>query len=263
MDKLNGLMENERILISIAIIVVGILLYLFVKKIMKKIIEINKNNDKINKKNRTYIRLFNSIFKYLIIILVFLLVLQVNGVNVTSIVAGLGLVSVIVGLALQDALKDIIMGINIIVDSYFSVGDVIKIGDIEGKVLQVGIKTTKMQDVNNGNLLAIANRNISQALTLSTQLDIDVPLPYEEPIDKIEEAIETIVNIISKLDSVRKVEYKGVNEFGDSAIYYKIRISCKPELKPQTKRDANRIIKLELDKRKIEIPYTQIDIHTK
>lgn len=263
MDKINGLMKNERILISIGIVLVGIILYVFVKKIMKKITEINQNNDKINKKNRTYIRLFNSIFKYIIIIVVFLLVLQVNGINVTSIIAGLGLVSVIVGLALQDALKDIIMGINIIIDNYFSVGDVIKIGEFEGKVLQIGIKTTKLQDVNNGNFLAIANRNISQALILSTQLDIDIPLPYEEQIIKIEEVIENIVNIISKLDNVKNVEYKGINEFGDSAIYYKIRILCKPDLKPQTKREANRIIKTELDKKGIEIPYIQIDIHTK
>ena len=51
-----------------------------------------------------------------------LFVLQLLGFNVSSVIAGVGIVSAIVGLSLQDALKDIIMGFNIIIDSYFSVG---------------------------------------------------------------------------------------------------------------------------------------------
>ena len=92
------------------------------------------------------------------------------GFNVTSFIAGLGVVSVIVGLAVQDALKDIIMGFNIIVDNYYSVGDIIKIGDVEGKVVELGVKATKLKDINTDNILVIANRNISQALRISDQL---------------------------------------------------------------------------------------------
>ena len=186
-----------------------------------------------------------------------------NGVNVSSIVASLGLITVIVGFALQDALKDIIMGINIVVNDYFSIGDVLKIDNIEGKVIEIRLKSTRMKDVNNGNIFMISNRNISQALNLSEQLDIDIPLPYEEKITRVEEVMNTMIEQISKLENVTKVEYKGLNEFGDSAIYYKIRIFCKPEFKPQIKRDSNRIIKLELDKNNINIPYKQIDIHNK
>ena len=190
-----------------------------------------------------------------------MLLLQINGINVGSIVASLGLLSVIVGIALQDALKDIIMGVNIVIDDYFSVGDVLKIGDVEGKVIEIGLKSIRIKDINNGNIFVISNRNISEALNLSEQLDIEIPLPYEEKIIKIEGIISIMLEQISKLENVTKVEYKGLNEFSDSAIYYKIRIFCKPEFKPQIRRDANRIIKLELDKNNINIPYRQIDIH--
>ena len=120
-----------------------------------------------------------------------------------------------------------------------------------------------MKDINNGNVFVISNRNISEALNLSEQLDIDVPLPYEEDITKVEQIINIMIEKIKELKNVRNVEYKGLNEFADSAIYYKIRIFCKPEFKPQTKRDANRIIKLELDKNNVNIPSNQIDIHNK
>ncbi|MBO5478901.1 MAG: mechanosensitive ion channel family protein [Clostridia bacterium] len=257
-----SIMTKEKY-ISLAIIIIGSIVYFLSKKVIKKIIIKNENNSKLDKKKKTYLKLFNNVLKYLLLIIVIILILQVNGVNVSSIVASLGLITVIVGFALQDALKDIIMGINIVVNDYFSIGDVLKIDNIEGKVIEIRLKSTRMKDVNNGNIFMISNRNISQALNLSEQLDIDIPLPYEEKITRVEEVMNTMIEQISKLENVTKVEYKGLNEFGDSAIYYKIRIFCKPEFKPQIKRDSNRIIKLELDKNNINIPYKQIDIHNK
>ena len=261
-EFLSSIMTKEKY-VSVAIIIIGAIIYFLSKKIIKRIITKNEKNHKLDNRKKTYIKLFNNALKYILIIVVTVIILQVNGVNVSSIVASLGLISVIAGFALQDALKDIIMGINIVINDYFSVGDVLKIGDVEGKVIEIGLKSTRMKDINNSNILVISNRNISEALNLSEQLDIDIPLPYEEKITKIEEVIYKIIEQISKLENVIKVEYKGLNEFADSAIYYKLRIFCKPEFKPQTKRDANRIIKLELDENNICIPYKQIDIHNK
>ena len=66
---------------------------------------------------------------------------------------------------------------------------------------------------------------------------------------------------INELDNVEKCEYKGLSNFASSSIDYRIRISCNPEFKLQTRRDALRIIKICLDEHKLSIPYTQIDIH--
>lgn len=263
MEQIFTNIMTKNIYISIIIIIIIDIIYFVSKKVIEKLINKNTSNARLNKKKKTYLKLFRNILKYIFIIIALVLILQVNGVNVTSIVASLGLISVIIGFALQDALRDIIMGMNIVFDDYFSVGDVLKIGDVEVKVIEIGLKSTRMKDVNNGNILVISNRNISEALNVSEQLDIDIPLPYEEKITKIEDIISLMIEKISKLENVSKVEYKGLNEFADSAIYYKIRIFCKPEFKQQTKREANRIIKLELDENNIDIPYTQIDIHNK
>ena len=255
--------KHKEIFISIAIIVVAVIIYFIVKKIIHKIMSKNEANSKIDRKRKTYMKLFNNILKYILIILTLLAIMQVNGINVSSLIAGLGLASAIAGLALQDALKDIIMGVNIIVDDYFSVGDVIKIKDVEGKVIEIGLKTTKIRDVKTNDTFVIANRNIGEAINISTQLDIDVPLPYEQKIEYLEKVLSQAISKIEKIEDVVKVEYRGIQEFGDSAIYYKIRLYCKPEFKPQIKRDANRIIKLELDANNIDIPYMQIDLHQK
>ena len=254
---------KKEIFISIAIIAAALLIYFFAKRIIHRLMSKNVANSKLDRKRKTYMKLFNNILKYILIILTVLAIMQVNGINVSSLVAGLGLASAIAGLALQDALKDIIMGVNIIVDDYFSVGDVVKIKDVEGKVVEIGLKTTKIKDVRTNDTFVIANRNIGEATNISTQLDIDVPLPYEQKVEDMENVLSQAISKIEQIEEILKVEYRGIQEFGESSIYYKIRLYCKPEFKPQIKRDANRVVKLVLDANNIDIPYTQIDVHQK
>ena len=259
MNEKTSILTTE-IIISIVIVLMAIVIYFIAKRIVNKIMERSK---KTTKKGRTYIKLFNNILKYALIIVTVVAILQLNGINVTSIITGLGIASAIFALALQDAVKDIIAGVNIIVDEYFIVGDVLKIGDIEGKIIELGLKSTKLRDVNNENVLVIANRNIMQALKLSDQLVVDIPLPYEENTTYMEEIIDTIITEIKNIENVKDAKYVGINKFADSAVIYRLLLYCSPEHKLSVKRSALRIIKLELDNRNITIPYTQIDIHQK
>ena len=267
MDKFtNGVIQfftSRKLIISVVIIVVALILYGIIKRMINKASERKVKDETINKKRKTYLRLFNSALKYVVILIVVVLILQVYGINVTSIIAGLGVVSVIAGLALQDALKDVIMGFNIIVDEYFSVGDILKIGNVEGKVVLLGFKSTKLLDVNTGNMYTISNRNITDALIISKDIYIDIPLPYELKLSRVEKVIGNIIEQIKELDTVEDAKYLGPALFDTSAINYKIKIVAKSSIKNQTKRDALRLIKLELDKNNIDIPYTQIDIHNK
>ncbi|MBP3841709.1 MAG: mechanosensitive ion channel family protein [Bacilli bacterium] len=267
MDKITGkvidFFTSKNLIMSLIVILVGIIVYSVVASMINKASSRTTKNDSANKKRKTYLRLFNSVFKYLVIIIVCVIVLQIYGINVTSIIAGLGVVSVIAGLALQDALKDIIMGFNIIVDEYFSVGDILKIGDVEGKVVVLGFKSTKLLDINTGNTYTISNRNISDALIISKDIFIDIPLPYELKLARVEKVIGNIINQIKELEDVEDAMYLGPALFDSSAINYKIKVVAKSSIKNQTKRNALRLIKLELDKNNIDIPYTQIDIHNK
>lgn len=194
LEKINEILANKHVLLVIITIIISIVILKVKSRIFNKAIKkVGKTKDKGYRKVITYIKLTNHIINYIIIIIATLFVLQLLGFNVSSVIAGVGIVSAIVGLSLQDALKDIIMGFNIIIDSYFSVGDVIKIDDVEGKVVELGVKSTKLKDVNTENVLVIANRNIVKALRLSEQLIIDIPIPYEEKTDKIETIIDKIV----------------------------------------------------------------------
>ena len=248
---------------AVIIIIISVLSYKILMGILLK--SIDNNNSKIfsNKKAKTYVKLIKSISRYIFILLTVLLLLQTYGINISSIIAGVGVLGVVFGLAIQDWLKDIIRGSSILSDNYFSVGDVVKYKGIEGKVLVLGLKTTKIQDLKTSNILSIANRNIDEIEVVSNLIYVRIPMPYEVPVKKAEKAINDIIELVKENDKINDCKYMGVTELADSSIQYLLQVTCNPNVKLQANRDTLRSVLLGLEKNKIEVPYNQIDVHQK
>lgn len=266
MDDAKSIFDSiwyTRIIQSLIVIVVSLMFYKFITYLLNKSEE--KSNIKLfaSGKGKTYIKLIKSVAKYIILVLALLSILKINGIDINSVLAGVGILGVIFGLAIQDWLKDIIRGSSIISDDYFEVGNVVKYKNIEGKVLVIGLKTTKIKDLATGNIISVANRNIDEVELVSNFIYIRVPMPYEVKLDKAEKTIDDIVKLVKENDKVKSCEYKGVAELADSKIEYLLSVECNPEFKLQTKRDTIRCIIKGLENNKIEVPYTQIDIHNK
>lgn len=252
-----------RIISSIVVITCSFCLYQLLHHVIKK--QSKKGNLKFlfNNKTKTYVKLMKNITRYLFIGITVLILLEVFGINVSSLLAGVGIIGIIVGFAIQDALKDIIKGFDILSDSYYQVGDVIKYGDIVGKVLSIGLKTTKVEDIYTLNIVSISNRNIEQVEIVSNLINIDVPFPYEVKLKKAESVLGSMVERIEQRENIEKCEYRGVNRFDDSSIAYQIKVYCNPLEKVQVRRDALHCILEVFEENKIDIPYQQIDIHQK
>ena len=266
MEQIVNFFENighTKIINSIVIIIVSMVLYKGLSYILKKGEEKDKLKAFSGKKTKTYIKLIRSIIRYVFIAVTTLILLQENGIDVSSVLAGVGILGAVFGLAIQDWLKDIIRGSSILSDDYFSVGDIVKYKEIEGKVLIIGLKTTKIQDIRTSNIISIANRNIEQIEIVSNLIYVNIPMPYELPIQNAEKVIEKIVSKIKTNNNVNDSRYIGVNEFADSSIKYLIEINCNQLYKLQVRRDALRTIFLEMNKNGINVPYTQMDIHEK
>ena len=266
MESIKVFFENihhEQIIHSVIIIIVSIILYRLISFILGK----SEKQDKVklftSKKSKTYLKLTRSIVRYVFISITILILLQINGVDVTSVLAGVGILGAIFGLAIQDWLKDVIRGSTILSDNYFSVGDIVRYKEYEGKVLVIGLKTTKIQDVKTGHVISIANRNIEEVELISNLIYINIPMPYELSVEKAENVIDKIVNHVSENENVKECKYKGVNELSDSSIKYLIEVNCSPIYKLQVRRDALRTILEEMEKAGINVPYTQIDVHNR
>ncbi len=107
----------------------------------------------------TVSQMLRSVLKYTMLIIVLLVVLADLGVNVSSLVAGLGILTAVLGLAFQDMIKDFIAGVTILVENQFSVGDIIEVNGFKGEVISVGLKTTEIKN-SEGQVKIISNHAI-------------------------------------------------------------------------------------------------------
>ena len=224
--------ENKYIK-ELVIIVVALIIYFVVGKIIDNATNKFIKNKRVDNKTKTFIKVLVNIAKYVFLLFVILTILQLNGINISALLTGVGVLGVVGGVALQDILKDLVMGTNIMVENFFHVGDIVKYNNYVGKVISFGLKSTKIQSIENNDIISIANRNITEVSKVSKWLDIDIPVSYDNKIEEVEAVFDKIL----------------------------VRITCNPEYKLQIRRDALRIIKQNFDKHKITIPYTQIDIH--
>lgn len=252
--------------------VYGTLLIVFSTFLILKLFNmlINKLNlpckDALERKRRkTLLSLIKNIVKYLIIIVMILALLNLYGINTSGILAGLGIVSVVIGFALQDALKDIINGLNIMFDYYFVVGDVVKYEDFTGTVVEFGLKTTKIKK-HTGEVLILANRNIDKLINISherAKLVIDIPTAYEEKYEKVEKVLKKVIEeAMEKYENIEEASFLGIDSFKDSSVIYSISLLCNErETQWELKREILRDIKIAYDKNKIKIPYNQLEVH--
>lgn len=137
------------------------------------------------------------------------------GFDVGALIAGLGIGGLAVALAAQDTVKNIIGGLVVFFDKPFYIGDVIKIKEVEGTVVYTGIRSTRIR-TGSGRLISIPNAQFTdnpiENITLepAKRIVTYLSLPYETAVDKIDEAILILKNIVE--------ESPDVNHY-DSIIY--------------------------------------------
>ncbi len=245
--------------------IVGVLSIKIINNIIDRILKTRHKKGK-HKKEDTVIKLIKNVIKYVIIIIVILLILEVYGINTSNIIASLGIAGAVLGLALQDTIKNMLSGILIIFDNRYNVGDYVKINDFTGEVISLGLQTTKIKSYY-GEIYTVSNSSITTITNLSEEnsnLVIDLPVSYNTDIDLLEKTLKKLNKEIVKMDNViEDMKLLGIEEFASSQINYRISILCKPYTQFQIKRDIFKLIKKEFDKSGIEIPYNQIDVHIK
>ncbi len=157
-------------------------------------------------------------------ILVALLLLANFGVNITALIAGLGVGGIAVALALQKVLSDIFASISIMLDKPFKVGEFIMVGEYLGTVEQIGIKTTRLKSLS-GEHLVFANNDLldSRLRNYSRMTErrgvLEVGIEYDTPIDKVQGVVDILREEIEATENARvdRVHFKA---FGDYAFVY-------------------------------------------
>ena len=173
---------------------------------------------------RSTVKTLNVFIQIILWSIGLLLILSNLGVNITSLIAGLGIGGIAVAFALQNILADVFSSFAILIDKPFQVGDFIKIGNDMGVVEKVGIKTSRLRTLN-GQLLVVSNQELTSTRVENFQQMkkrrglFTLGVTYETEAEKlrmIPSLIKDIVNSQEKTDFDRS---NFVN-FGDFSLNF-------------------------------------------
>ena len=265
MDNFLEVFLSRKVIVPLIIVLVSIFLYIILSSIIHKLVYVKLKGVRINDRRRkTTLSLLDNIIKYFIAIIALLMILDVYGIDTKSLIASLGVVSLVAGLALQDFLKDIIAGITIIFEDQYAVGDVVTIGEFKGTVNYLGIKSTRIKSFT-GETLIIANRNIDKVINHSLEIStsfLDFPISYSEDIDKAKEVLSKVCDDLTKeLKFESPAAVCGVQNFGDNSVGIRVSFSCIFSNKVNNERIFRERVKKAFDENDIEIPFQQVVVH--
>ena len=215
----------------------------------------------------TVTELLCGLLKYLAIIVAVIWGLSILGVNTSSVLAGVGIVGLILGFGAQSLIEDIITGFFIIFEGQYNIGDIIILDDFRGVVRSIGVRTTTIEDTG-GNLKVVNNsdiRNFQNRSRLSSLAICDVSVAYATDLKKLE---KLLVPALSKmfLDNqdlyLAEPQYCGVESLGDNGMILRFAVKTREVTVFAARRKLARDLKILFDENGIEIPFPQVVVHT-
>ena len=244
---------------SIMIIAVVLTGTEIVKRILKLLASV------FGARGETVCRLISSFIKYVAIVAMLYYCFALFGVDTATLLASAGILSIAISLGAKDMVGDILAGLFIIFEGEFRVGDIVMIGDWRGTVLEIGVRTTKIED-GSKNIKIIRNSNVTDVINMtkrSSYAFCDVGIEYGESLERVENILEKEFPAIRRhLPAITDGPfYKGVVSLGDNSVNVRILVQCEEADRIQLERDLNREMKLIFDKYDINIPFPQVVIN--
>ena len=199
-------------------------------------------------------------------LVVVIMILSNLGVNVSGIIAGLGIMGFVLGFALKDSLGNLASGLFLLAYQPFKMDDWVEVGGVSGSVREIGLAACVLKSsdgikitVPNSEIWGKAIKNYSSN-EIRTIRNLTIGIGYE---DNISKAMKSIHNIMKKDSRILKdPEPKVVvEELADSSVNLSIRPSVKREDFLAVYSDLIIKIKEDFDKKGISIPFPQRDVH--
>ena len=253
--------SSSKIIAIIIILAVGYIIIKILTRIVAKFF------DKVDFDRGVETFIENAV-KVVLWVILLIIALSNLGVNVSGLLAGLGIMGIIVGFALQDTLGNLAAGVFILFNKPFRVGDTVNIGGITGTVEKIGIAACELNSMDNIKI-TIPNKKIwgdtIQNFTGNKTrkiFNLEVGISYDSDIDK---AIKIANNILKNDARVLKDPQPEVvvKSLADSSVVLAIRPAVNTKDYWPVYFDALKAIKQQFDNNGIKIPFPQRDIWVK
>ncbi|MBS7344334.1 MAG: mechanosensitive ion channel family protein [Caryophanon sp.] len=170
-----------------------------------------------DRRDTTILRLLQNIVVYLVYFSAIVGILSSLGIQIAGLLAGAGVAGLAIGFGAQSLVKDVITGFFIIFEDQFGVGDYIKLAGGEGTVVEIGLRTTKIQGptgeqyiIPNGGITNVTNYSVN-----NTNATIDLDVPVNADIEAVQSAVQEYLNTLPSHheELVRAPQFIGVVNF--------------------------------------------------
>lgn len=225
---IDGLVTHlPNFLLALVVVLVMFFASRFARKLIRKIVSRISNKESVNK-------LIANLAGSALIFLGFILVLNILELEetVTSLLAGAGIVGLVVGLAFQDAIANTFAGVVISVKDVFNIGDHVVIDGHEGIILQIGFRFTIVQTFDGQhaiipNKTVISSSNLNYTGPKERRVVLECGVSYGENLEEVRDIARKAVSDIKTLDRTKGISFVYTG-FGDSSIDFSIRFWLDP-----------------------------------
>ena len=262
-NGLNSSFHIPRIVVTIAIavliIIIAKILCYIIKRTLKKIA------NRGLKFTMIMAQLVSKLCSALIWIIAIVAVLGIFGIDLTPVLAGLGITGVVLGFALQESISSLFSGVMIAINNPFRVGDWVDIGDISGTVVAMDLMCVTLSAGDNKKI-TMNNKNvwgntiINYSYIDKRRLDMTVTVRYS---DDLEKAKDTIRDLIAGYPEILKdpAPLVEIGSYNDSSISIYVRPWVSPSDYWKVYWRFNAEILKTLQANGIDMPFNQIDVH--
>lgn len=253
----NAEMIEKLIRIGI-ILIVGIVIITIITAAVKKLLP-----KKLSQQRKMLINRFVS---YSAIIMLFMVIVSELNINLAAIFGAAGVIGIIIGVASQTSIGNIVSGFFLVSEKSFEIGDLIRIGDKTGTVYSIDLLSIKIKTLDNL-LLRIPNQTVISSEVINVtkfpirRMDIDISVAYKEDLVRVMEVINGVVkrNPLCLDEPDPLITFKA---FGDHGIQILLGVWFEKDNFLKVKNSLFIDIKSTFDAEGIEIPFPHVRIYS-
>ncbi|MCO7240340.1 MULTISPECIES: mechanosensitive ion channel family protein [unclassified Aeromicrobium] len=209
--------------------------------------------------------LLSSIVGLVIAGVAFVMVLGVVGVPIAPLLTSAGILGVALGFGAQTLVKDYLAGVSMILEDQYGVGDSVDLGEASGTVEAVGLRVTRLRDVNgtvwyvrNGEILRVGNQSQNWARTV-----LDVTVDYDSDLDEVQSILAEEAESMYREERftgviIEEPEVWGVERFDKDGVVVRVVLKTAPLQQWLVARTLRQRVKRRFDKAGIRIPSSAI-----
>lgn len=211
----------------------------------------------------------SRITQYTIIVIGALISFQFIGIDLSGLAVIFGLLSVGIGFGLQNVTSNFISGLIILFERPISIGDRVMVGDVEGDVIEINIRATKIRTMNNISIIVPNSEFVSKNVINYShgdptyRLDIEVGVSYNSDLDTVLRCLDEVAEENSDIRDEPEHQVHLIS-FGDSSWNMQLRTWIS-EVKdyPRIRNELNQAVVHKFREQGVEIPFPQRDLHVR